>query len=293
MRWLHHIATEPFELPDRYEPESLAKEGFAHCSLKGEVRESARLYFAGIPPERLRVLRIDPRRLDVPVRFDDTPRGPMPHVYGATPRDAVAEVIALDAIDRAPDEVRGTRFAIVGFARMTLLDLVGVYDPLSRIASMGIDSSSSVEIVSATPEPWQGGGAKLAASRVRPKLGEFDVVVVAGGAETRKLREDPGILSWLGRFPHNRLIASVCTGALLLGASGRLQGKRATTHQSEIASLAAYGATAIRERVVDEGQLVTAGGVTSALDLGLHLVARLYGEDARRSIADRMEFTQK
>jgi putative intracellular protease/amidase/uncharacterized protein (DUF952 family) len=289
VRWLHHITTAT-ELGDAFAPESLTREGFVHCSLRGAVRESARLYFASTSPEQLRVLRIDPRRLDAPVRFDDTPRGPMPHVYGAIPRDAIAEVIPLDAVDLAPDEVSGTRFAIVGFARMTLLDLVGVYDPLARIGSMGVDPSSSVEIVSATAEPWQGGGARLVPSRVQPELSEFDVVVLAGGPETRKLRDDPEVLSWLDRFPHNRLIASVCTGALLLGAAGRLRGKRATTHHLQLDALAAYGTAAVlEERVVDEGQLVTAGGVTAALDLGLHLVARLYGEAARQRIAAQME----
>ena len=107
MRWLYHIVQEPFDLPDRYEPESLAREGFVHCSLRDAVRESARLYFARIPAEKLRVLRIDPRRLDAPVRFEQTPRGPMPHVYGPIPRDAVAEVIPMGALDGAPDEVTG------------------------------------------------------------------------------------------------------------------------------------------------------------------------------------------
>ena len=303
MRWLHHIATEPLYLGDRYAPDSLAREGFVHCSLRDAVRESAKLYFAGIPEDRLRVLRIDPRRLDAPVRFEATPRGPMPHVYGAIPRDAITEVISPGAVDQAPDEVTGTRFAVVGFAGMTLLDLVGVYDPLARLASMGVDPSSSVEIVSATAEPWEGGGARLVFSRVRPELAEFDVVVLAGGPETRRLRDDSEVTSWLDRFPHNRLVASVCTGALLLGAAGRLRGKRATTHHLELGSLAGYGAEAAHARVdgaaaggtshariVDEGQLVTAAGVTAALDLGLHLVARLYGEDARLRIAERMEW---
>ncbi len=314
MRWLYHIVTESEDIDrsSRAEPSnvtrqpepsgertrtmseakspSYTREGFVHCSFKSDVRESARLYFAGISPGNLRVLRVDPRRLDAPVRLADTPRGSMPHVHGPIPRDAIAELVTLDALDAAPDDVTGTRIAVVGFARMTLLDLAGVYDPLARISSMGLDPSARVEIVSATAEPWESGGARLTVSRVRPALEEFDVVVVAGGPETRALREDPEVIGWLGAFPRNRLIASVCTGALLLGASGRLSGKRATTHHAELASLATYGATAVAERVVDEGQLVTAGGVTAAIDLGLHIVERLYGEDARKTIAARMEW---
>ncbi|MGK4511495.1 DJ-1/PfpI family protein, partial [Klebsiella pneumoniae] len=67
--------------------------------------------------------------------------------------------------------------------------------------------------------------------------------------------------------------------------TGRLEGKRATTHASALSQLADYGATAVRERVVDEGQVITAGGVTSAIDLGLHVVRRLYGDDVTAKIA--------
>jgi cyclohexyl-isocyanide hydratase len=85
----------------------------------------------------------------------------------------------------------------------------------------------------------------------------------------------------------------VCTGALLLGAAGRLQRKRATTHHLFLDRLAAYGATAVRERVVDEGQLVTAAGVTSAIDLGLALVRRLEGDDVAEAIAAQMEVPER
>ncbi len=86
------------------------------------------------------------------------------------------------------------------------------------------------------------------------------------------------------------LKASVCTGALLLGAAGFLKGKRATTHPNNFDELAPYCAEVVDERVVDEGDIVTARGVTSAIDLGLYLVERLASAAARARIAKQMDY---
>jgi len=84
-------------------------------------------------------------------------------------------------------------------------------------------------------------------------------------------------------------IASVCTGAMIVAATGLLAGRAAVTHRSAFAGLAAAGAQVVDARVVDDGDLVTAGGVTSGLDLGLHLVARLAGAEAAAAVAIEME----
>ena len=293
-RWLFHVRLvgEAGDAADTtYGPASLAREGFIHASFQDAVLESARLYF----PEgaALEVLRSDPRRLDVPLEIAPTPRGAMPHIHGAIPRDAIRETVPLAHFAAAPvvDRVTGTRFAFVAFEGMTLLDLVGVLDPISRIASMGFDPSASCEVVALREaRVWSGAGSTLTAERVRPDLGDVDVLVVPGGPGTRALVHDSQALDWLRTFPENRLVASVCTGALLLGALGRLRGKRATTHANAMGELAAFGATAVSERVVDEGQVVTAGGVTSGLDLGVHLVRRLMGADVASRIARQMEW---
>lgn len=288
MRWLYHVTPRGTDLGDRFAPASLVIEGFVHCSFRDEARESALLYF---PHDiALDVLRIDPRRLDARVELASSPRGPMPHVRGPIPRDAIAEVLPLDRVAGAPDRVTGTRFGFVAFEGMTLLDLVGALDPIGRIASMGFDPSSRISVVSAASERvWTCEGAALVVDRVRPPLDEIDVLVVPGGLGARALAEDPALVDWLGSFPHNRLIASVCTGSLLLGAAGRLRGRRATTHRTAMADLARYGAAAVDARVVDEGQLVTAAGVTCALDLGLHLVRRLEGDEVAAKIAAQMQ----
>jgi cyclohexyl-isocyanide hydratase len=298
MRWLFHVVRVEdiaWGRDGRYRPSSLEREGFIHASYRDAVLESARLYFGA--DADLRVLAIDPRRLDVPVEVVDTPRGPMPHVRGAIPSDAT-RVLALDEVASAADRVTGTRIGLCAFEGMTLLDLVGPLDALSRIASMGFDPTTTCEVIALTRRDdtagseilvWSGSGAVLRAGRYRPPLGELDLLVVPGGPSTRALALDPSLRAYLASFPHNRMLASVCTGARLVGAAGRLEGKRATTHASALDELAALGATPVRERVVDEGNILTAGGVTAGIDLGLHIVRRLEGDAVADAVAARME----
>ncbi len=87
------------------------------------------------------------------------------------------------------------------------------------------------------------------------------------------------------------IVGSVCTGAVLLGAAGLLTGRPATTHAAAADAIAGFGATVRRDvRVVDDGDLITCGGVTASLDLGLHLVERFLGPDAAATAATRLEY---
>jgi len=297
VRWLYHIlpseaapSLDASAAPSaRFAPPSLAAEGFVHASYAPKVTESAALYFP--VGTALSVLRIDPRRLPCPVVEAPTPRGPMPHIHGAIPLDAVRGVQSLgDFAAGAADEVRGTTFGFVGFAGMTLLDLVGVLDPVSRVRTMGFDPEATCEVVT-LDGPYAQDGLTVSSGRRLP-LDRYDVVVVAGGVPARTLADDPGVRAFFQAYPENRLAASVCTGALFWGAAGRLQGVRATTHHSALGRLAAFGAEADPgARVVDAGQRITAGGVTAGLDLGIHLVQRLYGADVAARIAKQMEYT--
>lgn len=300
MRWLFHVLhardVSSWGGAGRYAPSSLAREGFIHASYKDAVRASARLYFE--PGAELRVLAVDPRRLDVPIDVASTPRGPMPHIHGAIPFDAI-RVLDFDELDEHPEQVSGTRFGLLAWSGMTLLDMVGPLDALGRIPAMGIDPTATVEVVALTRPPtndrghdvpvWSGAGLSLSSARYRPPLDDFDVLVVPGGPDTKTLLSDPELLSYLHGYPEHRVIASVCTGALVLGALGRLRGRRASTHASAREALAAYGAKVVPDRVVDEGQLITSGGVTSGIDLGIHLVRRFYGDAAAHAVAERME----
>jgi transcriptional regulator GlxA family with amidase domain len=89
------------------------------------------------------------------------------------------------------------------------------------------------------------------------------------------------------------IIATVCTGAMLLAATGILRERPAITHHGAISDLQAAGAEIVRARVVDDGDIVTAGGVTSGLDLALWLVERFYGPKVVHAIEAEMEYERR
>ena len=130
--------------------------------------------------------------------------------------------------------------------------------------------------------------------------GEADVVVVPGGGWA--LKGDRGAWGevqrgdWLpllgSAFDAGSLMASVCTGGMLLAHAGIIGDRHATTHHVALDDLAATGATVVAERVVDTGRVITGGGVTSGIDVGLHLLDRLVGPEAAEAGARRMEYTR-
>jgi len=101
---------------------------------------------------------------------------------------------------------------------------------------------------------------------------------------------DTSFIEWLQTCESSQLKVSVCTGALLLGAAGFLKDKRATTHPSAFRELKPLCGRVLRERIVDEGDVVTAAGVTAGIDLGLYLVEKLAGRAARVQIARQMDY---
>ena len=180
--------------------------------------------------------------------------------------------------------------AFILFDRMTALDFVGVYDPLTRLRSMQVMPAFEWTLCAFTPDITDDRGLRFSPDVVAEPLDGYDLVVVPGGFGTRPLQHDEAFLDWLGTAEAVPLKASVCTGSLLLGAAGFLTGRRATTHPNNFDDLAPYCAEVVDERVVDEGGVVTARGVTSAIDLGLHLVERLAGAAARARIAKQMDY---
>ena len=181
--------------------------------------------------------------------------------------------------------------AFVIFDRMTALDLIGVYDSLTRLKSMNFVPEFQWWICAFTGEVSDDRGLRFAPDRVAESLDEYDIIIVPGGFGTRALQHDKGFIQWLRSAAPVKLKTSVCTGALLLGAAGFLTGKRATTHPNAFEELKPYCANVIVDhRIVDEGEVVTAQGVTASIDLGLHLVERIAGREARARIAKQMDY---
>jgi cyclohexyl-isocyanide hydratase len=182
------------------------------------------------------------------------------------------------------------RVAFVIFDGMTALDFIGVFDPVTRLKTMEIMPGLEYDVCATIREVTDGSGVRFVADRVCGPFDGYDMVVLPGGFATRRLVDDADFIGWIRMAECCPYKISVCTGALLWGAAGFLEGRRATTHPDAFEQLATYGATVVDERIVDEGDVITARGVTSAIDLGLYLVEKLAGADARVRIAAQMDY---
>ena len=182
------------------------------------------------------------------------------------------------------------RTAFIIFDRMTALDFIGAYDPLTRLKSMQLIPSFEWDVCSVAADVADDKGMRFTPDHVAEPLSKYDLIVVPGGFGTRTLQHDEAFIDWLRTSEPVKLKASVCTGSLLLGAAGFLKGRRATTHPSAFQELKPYCAQVVDERVVDEGGIITARGVTSAIDLGLYLVERLASAEARTRVAKQMDY---
>jgi transcriptional regulator GlxA family with amidase domain len=182
------------------------------------------------------------------------------------------------------------RVAFVVYNGMTALDFVGVYDALTRLRTMRLVADFEWDVCAFTVEVTDGSGLRFVPSRVGGSLADYDWVIVPGGFGSRALVKDEAFIAWLETAAACKLRASVCTGSVLLGAAGFLEGKRATTHRMAFDELRPYCEQVVDERIVDEGDVITARGVTSAIDLGLYLCEKVAGRDVRERIAAQMDY---
>jgi transcriptional regulator GlxA family with amidase domain len=182
------------------------------------------------------------------------------------------------------------RIAFVIYDIMTAMDFIGVYDALIRLKLMKFMPDVEWEICAHTEEVVDGNGLRITPTKVAGSLEGYDLVVVPGGYGSRTLAHDRAFIEWLRTAESCKLKASVCTGSILLGAAGFLKGKRATTHQSSFDQLRPYCEEVVDRKVVDEGDVITARGVTSSVDLGLYLCEKFAGREVRERIAKQMDY---
>lgn len=182
--------------------------------------------------------------------------------------------------------------AFVVYPGMTPLDLVGPLQVMSGMAAAGaeyrvVSVGADTSVPTATDTPLQ-----VTPTHTFGQVTEPSVVVLPGGGEpTLRAMADENLLDWIrGAARTADLVASVCTGSLLLGAAGLLEGRRATTHWALMGLLPRFGAEPVSERWVEDGPLLTAAGVSAGIDMALHLADRLAGEKVARRVQLMLEY---
>jgi len=180
----------------------------------------------------------------------------------------------------------GLEIGLLVFPAVQQLDLTAPYEVFASIpgATIRLVWKDLAAIRSAT-------GLVLTPTVTFAECPILDVLCVPGGIGVNDLLDDGVVLDFLrSKASTARYVTSVCTGALVLGAAGLLHGRRATTHWFAHDFLAIFGAIPVHQRVVRDGNLITAGGVTAGLDFGLTVVAELIGQDQAEAIQLNLEY---
>jgi cyclohexyl-isocyanide hydratase len=182
------------------------------------------------------------------------------------------------------------KIAYIIFDGITWLDLIGFYDPVSRLRSMGYIKDLEWKFCARNKIAADHFGLAMVATSIADSLEGFDVLVIPGGYGTRELIRDEEFLQWIRTASGARYRISVCTGSLILGAAGFLGNRRATTHFAEYETLKNYCDHVLAERIVDDGDIITAGAVSSGIDLGLYMCEKWSGPEAAKTIRGRMDY---
>ena len=178
------------------------------------------------------------------------------------------------------------------FPQVEELDFVGPLETLDQVNSF-VDGA--LDVFAFAPQLGTVTGAHGLEVVPRYDLASvppLDFLVVPGGRGARIQMEVPRVLEFVREQASQcELVASVCTGSLILGAAGLLQGKRATTHHGSLERLAAFeGVEVVQERYVHDGRIITAAGISAGIDMALYMVQLLFGDDIQAKVARVMEY---
>ncbi len=172
------------------------------------------------------------------------------------------------------------------FPQVTQLDLTGPAQVLSRLGRAKLD------LVWKTREPVPtDAGFSIVPTATFDEAPAADILCVPGGMGVTAVIDDDAAMAWVTRVGGSaQWVTSVCTGSLILGAAGLLDGYRATTHWAWHEQLALFGAEPVRARTVVDRNRVTGGGVTAGIDFALTLTALIRGEDHARAVQLSLEY---
>jgi cyclohexyl-isocyanide hydratase len=190
------------------------------------------------------------------------------------------------AIAFKPSADRPLLVGMLALPKMTQLDFTGPFEVFARMPHTKVHVLWKTIGLVETDR-----GLCILADTALADCPPLDIVFVPGGPGQALVMDDTEVLDFLrSQSAQARYVTSVCTGALVLGAAGLLNGYRATTHWAALPLLSAYGAKPIADRVVIDGNRVTGGGVTAGIDFGLRLAAEIFGLDTAQSIQLQIEY---
>ena len=173
------------------------------------------------------------------------------------------------------------------FDGITALDIVGPYEVLQRLPEAEVKFVARDKGEIRTDNRF----LALTADYALADIQRADILVVPGGFATRPLEQDAELLEWIRAIDATTTwTTSVCTGSMLLAAAGLLEGKQATSHWASLERLRDYGAIPTSRRVVPEGKIITAAGVSSGIDMGLTLAAFVAGDDFAQAVQLGIEY---
>ncbi|MFO6300420.1 DJ-1/PfpI family protein [Rahnella selenatireducens] len=172
------------------------------------------------------------------------------------------------------------------FPALTQLDLTGPYEVFARAPNTKVHLIwKSLNLVVSDR------GMAIQPTTTFETCPDLDVICVPGGPGQIYLMDDEEVLSFIRtQSKQAKLVTSVCTGSLVLGAAGLLDGYKATTHWASLDQLALLGAEPVNERVVRDRNRITGAGVTSGIDFALNVVSEMYGSDIAQNIQLHMEY---
>ena len=183
--------------------------------------------------------------------------------------------------------------AVLLFDEFDLLDFSGPYEVFCCANRGTCPRAFNLYTVAEEPNPDHG-GLSLAVHYSLDDCPQPDILVIPGGYGTRKLVSNARIIDWIKRNAAGaELVLSVCTGALLLGKAGLLDGLEGTTHHNALDLLRKVSPRiSVRDdcRLVDNGRVITSAGISSGIDMALHVVARLLGIDHALEVARHLEY---
>jgi transcriptional regulator GlxA family with amidase domain len=176
---------------------------------------------------------------------------------------------------------------ILIFDGLTALDAIGPYEVLRSVPGWEVAFVGSERGEIRTDV----GSLGLSVDLTLAEATDADIVLVPGGRGNRQLLKNAEVLGWLRAVDHGtKWTTSVCTGSLVLGAAGLLEGRRATGHWLHLEPLRGYGAEPTSERVVEDGKVITAAGVSAGIDMALHLVGREAGPEVAQAVQLAIEY---